>query len=195
MENLKELFKGQSSFEIIDSLKEAGLIKDDDLYSCLFDVDSETGIKETISNVFQNTYLKYKKKDSKKYEIVREHFPSFKEIYDLIDEWYSINNYELLERLDKDVMIEYLDGTYEMDSHDSEVRRIYHEEVMRDIVETIWQAKIDLGQALSDSTPDQLWELFCDAFCCGYYDKDRFDRGMEEFMEKLKSSNYCKTLK
>ena len=189
-ENLKDVFKDMNGYEILEKLKKAKLITDRDLYEELFDPDDESGIKETLSMALQRTYEKYKTEDSKRYQIVNAHFPPFKDLYKILDEWYSCDDYELMECVDKSSMIDYLENTYEMEAHDSEVRSTYHPSVMKEIVETIYCAKIDLSMALEDYTPDELWQLFCNVFRCGYYDKERFDKGLEEFLRKLKSSNY-----
>ena len=195
--NLKEVFKNKSGSEIIEALKVLGLVDNADLFSAIDassikyeNLDDEDEIKETISDVFQRVYDRNKTKDSKKYQIVQGYFPKFSDIYKILNEWYSCGDYELMECVDNSTMIDYLDNTYEMEAHDSEVRSKYHHSVMKEIVETIYCSKIDLSIALEEYTSDELWQLFCNVFCCGYYDKERFDKGLEEFLKKLKSSNY-----
>lgn len=117
-------------------------------------------------------------------------FDAIKYYYDLDDflrkYWYKDDVFDCY---DKDDLLDYLDGSWELDKHNQSVR----ENARDDIYEEVWKDfeednnnKID---TLRDN-PDELWRFFAKISGCGYYNEKNMFREMSKLIYKLNDSSY-----
>ena len=119
------------------------------------------------------------------------------DIYDLmsiIKDEYSVG--EIISNLDTDdifqciddsEMLDYLDGTYELDDHDDEVRTRYHNDVLEDIINKLEE----YNKNIQNWPADELHRFICDIAGCSYYDSSV----LEQLKEKLNNNSYIKNYK
>ena len=116
--------------------------------------------------------------------------PDVYKVIDVLKHHYPDIEYRVMDEMDNDEMIDRLDGTWEMANHDDHVKKEYYENDLHELIQTMWNTKVDLGQWLRDYNSDEMWALFCDAFGIGYYNKSAFEKHWKEFQEKLFNSTY-----
>lgn len=123
------------------------------------------------------------------------------DIYDLmsiIKDEYSVG--EIISNLDTDdifqciddsEMLDYLDGTYELDDHDDEVRTRYHNDVLEDIINKLERDYTEYNKNIQNWPADELHRFICDIAGCSYYDSSV----IEQLKEKLNNNSYIKNYK
>ena len=133
-------------------------------------------------------------------EEVKEAMKSL-DIYDLmsiIKDEYSVG--EIISNLDTDdifqciddsEMLDYLDGTYELDDHDDEVRTRYHNDVLEDIINKLERDYTEYNKNIQNWPADELHRFICDIAGCSYYDSSV----IEQLKEKLNNNSYIKNYK
>ena len=133
-------------------------------------------------------------------EEVKEAMKSL-DIYDLmsiIKDEYSVG--EIISNLDTDdifqciddsEMLDYLDGTYELDDHDDEVRTRYHNDVLEDIINKLERDYTEYNKNIQNWPADELHRFICDIAGCSYYDSSV----LEQLKEKLNNNSYIKNYK
>lgn len=118
------------------------------------------------------------------------------DIYDLmsiIKDEYSIGEIisnldinDILQCIDNDEMLDYLDGTYELEDHDSEVKTQYHNDVLEDIIDKLERDYTEYNKNIQNWPPDELHRFICDIVGCNRYDKTVIDK----LLQKLKNNTY-----
>ena len=123
------------------------------------------------------------------------------DIYDLmsiIKDEYSVG--EIISNLDIDdvfqciddsEMLDYLDGTYELEDHDDEVRTRYHNDVLEDIIDKLERDYTEYNKNIQNWPSDDLHKFICDIVGCSYYDSSV----LEQLKEKLHNNNYIENYK
>ena len=182
-EKLKELMEGES-------LEEVTAIAKDVCDGSLYPTDSKENILKSLSDVFQKAYAEHHLDDESRSKTAERAFPDFDDLLKLIESYYPYFNQRVLDEFDDSDLLEKLEYTHELSMHDEQVRQDYYDNDLREMIKLIWEEKTNLSLWLTDMTPDELWQRFCDAFYCAYYDKERFLKGFEEFKKKLFSSTY-----
>ncbi len=116
-------------------------------------------------------------------------------IKDIIDELgrYDIDN--ILDCFDNDDILWYLEGSYNLEKHDDQVKEEYYYTLYKEIIEEVQSAyDFNYKQFIKDITeeysPDDYHELICDILGVGYYDKDLFNKRMKVLIDKLNKNNY-----
>lgn len=107
---------------------------------------------------------------------------SLKEIVDNLDSYdimRYINNYEILD---------YLDGTWELDNHDDDVRSNYYNEYIDEWIKEFEAEYKERIENISNWSPDELHRFICDIVGCNRYDKTVIDK----LLQKLKNNTYVK---
>lgn len=133
-------------------------------------------------------------------EEVKEAMKSL-DIYDLmsiIKDEYSVG--EIISNLDTDdifqciddsEILDYLDGTYELEDHDDEVRTRYHNDVLEDIINKLERDYTEYNKNIQNWPADELHRFICDIAGCSYYDSSV----LEQLKEKLNNNSYIKNYK
>ena len=179
---LKELLEGESLEEVIGVAKE--------VCDGSFHYDSKEEILESLKTVLRRAFEANREEGENCAKTAERAFPEFDELKKLWDQYYPGWEYRALDEFDNDMLLERIECTHELSIHDEQVRQDYYDNDLREMIKMIWEEKTNLSLWLTDWTPDELWQRFADAFCCGYYDKERFLKGFEEFKKKLFSSTY-----
>ena len=196
---------GHYSFEeILNSALDQGfltssdIIHASDIYSPPGEYDDEASVCiDHIKEDFETIWENHKSEDKGLRACVDEHFPTLKEVLEVINDYYDLyDDKGLLDELEPWKIVDYLE-TYESDSldwHDQKIRDEAEEDAREEYDVEIERINFDDKQQLlelfENKTPDELWQFLCDLFCCGYYDKERFKAGLSKFKEKLANASY-----
>lgn len=123
------------------------------------------------------------------------------DIYDLmsiIKDEYSvreiINNLDIddvFQCIDDSEMLDYLDGTWELDNHDDEVRTQYYDNVLEDIIDKLEKDYTEYNKNIQNWPSDELHRFICNIVGCTYYDSTV----LEQLKEKLNNNNYIENYK
>ena len=113
-------------------------------------------------------------------------------IEDIVGELYRD---DVLDCFDKDDILWYLEGSYDLEKHDDEVKEEYYHTMYEEIVEELestydFNYKQFIKDIAEEYSPDDYHKLICNILGVGYYDKDGFKERMKEFIDKLNKNNY-----
>ena len=113
-------------------------------------------------------------------------------IEDIVSE---LDRDDVLDCFDKDDILWYLEGSYELENHDDDVRKEYHDTLYEEIIEEVesvydFNYKQFVKDISEEYSPDDYHKLICNILGVGYYDKDGFKEKMKEFINKLNKNNY-----
>ena len=113
-------------------------------------------------------------------------------IEDIIGE---LDRDDILDCFDKDDILWYLEGSYDLENHDDDVRKEYHDTLYEEIIEEVestydFNYKQFIKDIAEEYSPDDYHKLICDILGVGYYDKDRFKEKIKVFINKLNKNNY-----
>ena len=121
------------------------------------------------------------------HKAIKDHIGRFTKLYyqiknDKIDARY------LLDVFDKDDILWYLEGSYDLENHDDDVRKEYHDELYKEIFEEVestydFNYKQFIKDIAEEYSPDDYHKLICDILGVGYYDKDRFKERIKLFSD------------
>ena len=106
--------------------------------------------------------------------------------YDLYDILEELPKDDILDEFNKDDLLDKLDGSWELESHDEEVRDEYYRDLYDLLVKEIKGEEKDLISEISEYSPDELHRFICDVVGCGYYEQ----KGINKIKEKLDKNNY-----
>ena len=154
-----------SSSDIINAASEY----EDPEKSALEDIISESSVEDVM-------------------EAVRSEFT----IEDIVGE---LGRDDISDCFDKDDILWYLEGSYDLEKHDDEVKEEYYHTLYEEIVEEVertydFNYKQFIKNIAEKYSPDDYHKLICNILGVGYYDKDGFKEKMKEFIDKLNKNNY-----
>lgn len=120
-----------------------------------------------------------------------------RDIMSIIQDEYSLDEIldelptnEILDSMNDDDLLDHLDGSWVLESHDDEVRTQYHNEVLEDIYNDIESDRKTQLEELQNGNPDDLHEFICNLIGVGYYDKEGFEREINNLKNKLNKNSY-----
>ena len=111
---------------------------------------------------------------------------SIQDEYSLDDILFELPKHEIIENFDKDDLLEELDGSWELDQHDEEVREETYKEYIDEWVEEMKAQDKEYIDNLYNANSDDFHEFLCDTLGCGYYDQSLVNK----LKEKLKNNNF-----
>ena len=91
--------------------------------------------------------------------------------YSLDDIIFELPNHEILENFDKSDLLEELDGSWELDQHDEEVREETYKEYIDEWVEEMKTHDKEYIENLYNGNSDDFHTFICDILGSGYYDQ------------------------
>jgi len=102
---------------------------------------------------------------------------------------------DILDCFDKDDILWYLEGSYDLENHDDDVRKEYHDTLYEKIIEEVestydFNYKQFIKDIAEEYSPDDYHKLICDILGVGYYDKKLFNERIKVFINKLNKNNY-----
>lgn len=103
------------------------------------------------------------------------------------------SNYEdgdILDCFDNDSLMTRLEGSWEMDNHDSEIRTRCENEYYEQLNEELDVIDYDFQKAFEEKTSDELWQMLATAGNCSYYDHQMMKDVLLDFVLKVQNSNY-----
>ena len=106
--------------------------------------------------------------------------------YSLDDIIFELPNHEILENFDKSDLLEELDGSWELDQHDEEVREETYKEYIDEWVEEMKTQDKEYIENLYNANPDDFHTFICDTLGSGYYDQSV----VTKLKEKLKNNSF-----
>ena len=106
---------------------------------------------------------------------------------DIIDE---LPKDEILDNIDERDLLKKLDGSWELDEHDEQVKNECYNEIYYEIVEDLNRKEHNIIEDLQDGNADDLRKFFCDLFGIGYYDECGLFDGFKKLFKKLEKSTY-----
>ena len=113
-------------------------------------------------------------------------------IEDIIGE---LDRDDILDCFDKDDILWYLEGSYDLENHDDDVRKEYHDTLYEEIIEEVestydFNYKQFIKDIAEEYSSDDYHKLICDILDVGYYDKDLLKERIKVFINKLNKNNY-----
>ena len=106
--------------------------------------------------------------------------------YSLDDIIFELPNHEILENFDKSDLLEELDGSWELDQHDEEVREETYKEYIDEWVEEMKTQDKEYIENLYNANSDDFHTFICDTLGSGYYDQSV----VTKLKEKLKNNSF-----
>lgn len=103
------------------------------------------------------------------------------------------NDCNLLEYIDKGLMLNHLDGSWDLENHDRLVRLEHDQKTHDDLEYDLEEAEERYDRMLfelEDMVPDTMRKKLCDIFGISYYDDVRFREKMSKMLDKLNESSY-----
>lgn len=123
------------------------------------------------------------------------------DIYDLINMIVDVHSIQeiincldtddIMQLIGNDEMLDYLDGTYELDDHDDKVRTKYYDEVIDELATDLEKRYKERYDNISNLPSDDLHRFLCDIVGCSYYESTV----IEQLKEKAKNNNYIENYK
>ena len=116
-----------------------------------------------------------------------------REVMEIIQEEYSLDDIldelpkdEILDNMDASDRLDSLENTWELEQHDEEVKTECYNEYVDEFKEQFKAEQKDYMDNVYNWSSDELHKFLCDAFGCGYCDKNIFDK----LKNKLNHNNY-----
>ena len=106
--------------------------------------------------------------------------------YSLDDILFELPKHEILENFDKDDLLEELDGSWELNQHDEEVREETYRTYVDEWIEEMKAQDKEYIENLYNANSDDFHEFLCDTLGCGYYDQSIVNK----LKEKLKNNSF-----
>ena len=111
---------------------------------------------------------------------------SIQDEYSLDDILFELPKHEILENFDKDDLLEELDGSWELNQHDEEVKEETYREYVDEWIEEMKAQDKEYIENLYNANSDDFHEFLCDTLGCGYYDQSIVNK----LKEKLKNNSF-----
>ena len=115
---------------------------------------------------------------------------SIQDEYFLDDILLELPKSEILENFDKDDLLYELEGSWELDKHDEEIRQETYKEYVDEWTEEMKANEKDYIDNLYNANGDDLHTFICDIIGCGYYDKEGLMNGLKNIKDKLNNNTY-----
>lgn len=106
---------------------------------------------------------------------------------DILDE---LPKDDLLDCYEDDDLLYHLEGTWSLDSHDSEVREEYDRDLREEITDDIIRIHKNYSNNLHDYDIDGLHRFICNYLGIGYYDQEGLIKGLNKLKEELNQNTY-----
>ena len=119
--------------------------------------------------------------------------PQVSDVMGVIKKFYDDD--EILGTFDSSDLFDAVEGSWEMDDHDEELRKIYEYDLDEAIYYMEDEEQRTLVDVLENGYPDELWNLMADYGMCSNYDFEGIVRALKKFIWKLEQSNYNKEIK
>lgn len=111
---------------------------------------------------------------------------SIQDEYSLDEILFELPKHEILENFDKDDLLEELDGSWELNQHDEEVKEETYREYVDEWIEEMKAQDKEYIENLYNANSDDFHEFLCDTLGCGYYDQSVVNK----LKEKLKNNSF-----
>ena len=110
--------------------------------------------------------------------------------YSLDDILFELPSHEILENFDKSDLLEELDGSWELDQHDEEIRKETYKEYIDEWVDEMKTQDKEYIENLYNANSDDLHTFICDVLGISYYDQEGLNKALKNIKEKLNKNNY-----
>ena len=111
---------------------------------------------------------------------------SIQDEYSLDEILFELPKHEILENFDKDDLLEELDGSWELNQHDEEVKEETYREYVDEWIEEMKVQDKEYIENLYNANPDDFHTFICDILGSGYYDQSVVNK----LKEKLKNNSF-----
>lgn len=141
------------------------------------------------SDMYKDPNKEYDDEEVK--EIISSH--DLGEIMKILQNEYSLDTIldelpkdDILDNIDANDRLMSLENTWELDQHDEEVKEEYYREYIDEWIDEFTADQKDHMNNVCNWSSDELHMFLCDAFGCGYYDKNM----PEKLKNKLNHNTY-----
>lgn len=111
---------------------------------------------------------------------------SIQDEYSLDEILFELPKHEILENFDKDDLLEELDGSWELNQHDEEVKEETYREYVDEWIEEMKAQDKEYIENLYNANSDDFHTFICDILGSGYYDQSVVNK----LKEKLKNNSF-----
>jgi len=119
---------------------------------------------------------------------IKDVLPSISDVIEVIKKYYEDD--DILDTFEDWKLFDFVEGTWEMDEHDSKIRSEYEHDLNEAVADMEEEEKRSILDVLENGSPDELWSLLADYGMCSNYDYEGIKRAFKKLVEKLKKSNY-----
>lgn len=122
---------------------------------------------------------------------------SIKEIVKFCNKKFGLN--EMLDQIDVDVLLDtidndeimlYLDGTYALENHDDEIRTESYNEGYSDCHDDMYATKNEMIDSIREYSSDDLHKFICDIMNVGYADQSIIEKSFKSIIERLNKNSF-----
>ena len=170
-------------------LSSSDIIHASDIYSAPSEYDSEQEqCIEEIRAAFER--IEDNNENVRLSELKMHHLPQVQEVMDIIKDYYDKDEILGIECFSEDDLMYQLENSWTLDSHDSDIREKCENEYLERLEEELDAIDFDFQRNFESKTPDELWETIANKGMCGYYDYDKIEKSLREFVQDVQKSNY-----